>query len=260
MFSFEREMMMKKLEAILMLVCVVGLFATVDTACAEVIAFWQFENGALTTDSSGNGHTLTSAGDPASVAGGQGGSTNCVALDGNDALYTSSNLDLSSYDWIRVSWYMKITTADVDIIYEHSSNFSSNAGGIVGSTNENSNGMGQAGVKSTTGWNVDTYAHATDDTWEYFEVEYDIRAGTAAADIVIVKEPGGSGLPGNQGTDTVPFLNDVFYLGARAGNSLYFTGNIDQFKIESIPEPGTVVLLLSGVLGLIALRVFLRRK
>ncbi|MCD4825097.1 MAG: PEP-CTERM sorting domain-containing protein [Phycisphaerae bacterium] len=248
---------MNKLTAILMSVAMAGLLSTAGTAGADVIAFWEFESGALTTDSSGNGNTLATTGDPTSVAdkAAAAGGTNSVALDGSDAL--SVSLDLSSYDYIRVSWYMKTGSTSVSTIYEHSSDYGANNGGITSWVNDGGAGTGMAGVRTSTGFNVDNYSHATDSTWEYFEVEYDIRTGTGTADIVDVITPGGTASAGHQASNTVPFLNDTFYIGARGASNYFLTGNIDQFKIESVPEPATMALLGMGGIGLLIRR---RRK
>jgi len=53
-------------------------------------AYYKFENGALTTDSSGNSHTLTAISDPADTAGKFGGA---VDLDGNDAYSHADHAD-----------------------------------------------------------------------------------------------------------------------------------------------------------------------
>jgi len=50
---------------------------------ANLKAYYRFESGALTTDSSGEGHTLTAISDPAESPSGKFGGA--VYLDGNDA-------------------------------------------------------------------------------------------------------------------------------------------------------------------------------
>ena len=245
---------MNKLTAILMSVAMAGLLSTAGTAGAEVIAHWRFgDDTDIYTDSSGNGHTLQSWTGyvPASVADvgdSTGGNTYSALFNGDDdVMGTVSNLDLSSYDYIRVSWWMKVTDENCGVIYEQSVNYGSNDGAIASFANATA-GNGQAGVKTDAGFNTDNYTHATDGTWQYFEVEYDIRTGTAAADIVVVNP---AGTAGSQAIDTVPFLNDALYIGCRAsghpGNGLGFKGNIDELKIEAIPEPATMTLLLLGL-------------
>lgn len=58
---------------------------------AEAKFYYRFESGALTTDSSGRGHTLTAISDPASVSGLYGGA---VELDANDAFSIVDHADL----------------------------------------------------------------------------------------------------------------------------------------------------------------------
>lgn len=61
------------------------------TLLADAKAYWRFESGALTTDSSGRGHTLTAISDPAEVAGLYGGA---AEFDANDAYSIVDHADL----------------------------------------------------------------------------------------------------------------------------------------------------------------------
>jgi large repetitive protein len=74
---------------------------------ANLKAYYQFSVGALTTDSSGEGHTLTAISDPAEDASGKFGGA--VALDGNDAYSADDHADFkptgvfSVGGWVRTS-------------------------------------------------------------------------------------------------------------------------------------------------------------
>ena len=78
-----------------------------------VVASWQFEASDFLADSSGNGHTLI-AGEAGSmptastdVSGSAGGSGSAYFDGSNGWLKTPATLDLSSYDAIRISAWIK---------------------------------------------------------------------------------------------------------------------------------------------------------
>ena len=216
------------------------------------IAYWRFEPGPeFTLDSSGNNHTLTNFGASSStdVAGGAGGFSS-VSFDGTSSyMTTASNLDLSPYRRVRVSYWMKVEETGVGVVWEHSPNFINNPGGIVGDVNDGGIGNGKAGVWTTGGhYNLDNYPHAANPgAWQQVTVEFN-RDGVAP-DITKVFVNGklvGRGTTANY-TDTVPFLNDIFYLGRRgAVTNAFFQGKVDELKIEEFAPQPLKVFLLAG--------------
>lgn len=76
-------------------------------------AYYRFESGALTTDSSGNGHTLTAISDPAETSGKFGGG---VALDSNDAYSHADNADLKPTGTFTIGAWIKTTQSSVGVI------------------------------------------------------------------------------------------------------------------------------------------------
>jgi hypothetical protein len=73
-------------------------------------AYYRFESGALTTDSSGENHTLTAISDPAEGTGKFGGA---VDLDGNDAYSAADHADFKPTGNFTVGAWVK-TTGDAD--------------------------------------------------------------------------------------------------------------------------------------------------
>lgn len=81
---------------------------TISPAYANLKAYYRFESGALTTDSSGNSHTLTDISDPAEDASGKFGGA--VALDGNDAYSATGHADLKPTGNYTVGVWVKTST------------------------------------------------------------------------------------------------------------------------------------------------------
>lgn len=235
-----------------------AVLAGLASAHAGYIADWEFAEGSnFLADSSGNGHTLSQTYGATSV-----GSTGGVAtFDGSQTLAT--NVDLTSYKKIRVSWGISVQSTGFGMVY--SQNLYSAAGGIAADVNEFAVGTGMAGLTPTdgawigggAGYNLDTYSNSTNSTLENFSVEYDLTAATAADAIKIFKgiTPVGTDLM----TSNVPtsFTSGLFEIGlglnatGTHGNT-GFVGQLDYMRIESVPEPSTIMLTVAGMLGLLA--------
>jgi hypothetical protein len=71
---------------------------------ATLKAYYRFTSGALTTDSSGNGHTLTAISDPAETTGVFAGG---VDLDGNDGYSATDHADFKPTGAFSVSAWVK---------------------------------------------------------------------------------------------------------------------------------------------------------
>jgi hypothetical protein len=79
-------------------------------------AYFRFESGALTTDSSGEGHTLTAISDPAEDASGKFGGA--VALDGDDAYSATDHADFKPTGVFSVGGWVKTSyTSDDQFIF-----------------------------------------------------------------------------------------------------------------------------------------------
>jgi len=82
-------------------------------------AYYRFESGALTTDSSGNSHTLTAISDPAETTGKFGGG---VDLDGNDAYSATDHADFKPTGNFSIGGWIKTSTANTIIFSSYSQN------------------------------------------------------------------------------------------------------------------------------------------
>ena len=72
-----------------------------------------------------------------------------------------------------------------------------------------------------------------------------------ASPVNVLEVTGGIDNANAPATGTV-FRNDIFFIGARGqGPSFNFNGNIDELRIEAIPEPSTFVLV--STIGVIAI-------
>lgn len=72
-------------------------------------AYYRFESGALTTDSSGESHTLTAISDPAEDASGKFGGA--VAFDGNDAYSATDHADFKPTGNFTIGAWVKTSTS-----------------------------------------------------------------------------------------------------------------------------------------------------
>ena len=215
---------------------------------ADVIAYWRFEpddpgtpQNEFLLDSSGNHQSLTNNGvhsipDIADASGGDGS----AGFDGYSFFNTVDTLDLSPYRTLRISWYQQVIGPETGMIWEHSPNFINNPGAIVCDVYEGkygATGRGLAGVWTGTAHNLDGYPHAHDMTWEQMAVEINLDA-IRPENIVRVFRNGELVLDGGSNAyDVVPFINDVFYIGARGSGAnnepdAHFIGMIDELKIE----------------------------
>ena len=149
---------------------------------------------------------------------------------------------------------------ETGMIWEHSPNFINNPGAIVCDVYEGkygTTGRGLAGVWTGTAHNLDGYPHAHDMSWEAMAVEINLDA-IRPENIVRVYRNGELVVDGGtNATDVVPFINDVFFIGARGSgeNDLpdaHFIGMIDELKIEDtvvsqpVPTDLSKVYIISG--------------
>lgn len=95
---------------------------------ATLKAYYRFEDDALTTDSSGEGHTLTAISDPAEDASGKFGGA--VALDGNDAYSYTDHSDFKPTGNFTIGMWVKSTSTTTNGILFQSWSQNSNLAGI----------------------------------------------------------------------------------------------------------------------------------
>jgi hypothetical protein len=221
------------------------------SASSGPIAYWRFEPGAETVDSSGNGNTLTNSGAVSSsdVAAGSG-SGGSISFNGTSAsMRTTNTLDLSPYRHLGFTFWMKVEGTSPGIVFEQNTNFLNRPGAVVFDVNDGipSTTTGKAGVStSSPHFNLDDYSHApSPGQWQKVDVRFNRDA--VAPDITKVYIDGKLASKANQlYADTVSFINDTLYLGARAGASSRFKGKLDEMKIEELPPQPLKVFILAG--------------
>ncbi|MFA5203779.1 MAG: PEP-CTERM sorting domain-containing protein [Lentisphaeria bacterium] len=224
----------------------VGLLLAGLTARADIIADWQFTEGNFLADSSpSGGHTLMKIG----TVGDTGG---VATFSAAGLLATTTNLDLTGYNKIRISWTWLVQNDNLGFLVDHGWN---NAGGILLDANEAGAGLGRAGIRpSDLGWVVDEYVHAhgaENTTWENFAVEFDLTAATANEAVQVFKNGSPTGYPVSFGSIPSVFANSLLQIGGSTNNGttyngLGMVGQLDRLTIESIPEPGMIALLATS--------------
>ena len=253
----------------------VGVLASVvvavgfaSTAQADIIAQYKFEQGAnFLTDSSGHGHNLVQGSDVAVMhavwAAGPGG-IDTAFFNAYASLATATALDLSSYRRLRVSWSMNngnwLDTGN-EVVFEHGWGAGGGAG-IGAFVNSSALGVGSAGIVDypTGQYVVDSYTHPTYGStgWADFAVEINLDGSTRADELKVFKngvDVGGTVFSGAlpPAFSAVAKFSLGAYAGAVLGNGDVYYGNIANMTISGeVPEPGTIVLLTTGLVGLLA--------
>lgn len=115
-------------------------------------AYYRFSAGTLTTDDSGNSHTLSAISDPAEDASGK--YAGAVALDGNDAYSATDGADFKPTTAFTVSAWVKTTTADYQEIFQ-SYSLNTNVAGFYMELNDTGHLAAVSGKNSGTTPNTD---------------------------------------------------------------------------------------------------------
>lgn len=233
--------------------------ACASTAHATVIASWQFDGANFLADSSGNGHTLVNTGDTANGGAVQSSDaavgSGSALFNGTAIMKTIDSIDLTPYEKVSVSWWMKATgigSGGIGLVYEQSPNYNDYTGAFITYLN-GANNPASAYLRCPNRYNGKDFSHPYG-AWTHIQVDYDLTAkGDDAVKTYVDGVKVGTTFDGND--PPVSFANQTFYLGAIPTVSVCgFKGYIDNFAIEgtAIPEPGTFSLVTIGLLGLLA--------
>ena len=227
-----------------------------DASSGDLLGEWLFEDDAFLSDTSGNGNDLAISGTYTGVASSTdvmtGFSGTCASFDGS-GMMAVGELDLSEYDSITLKYRVKNETDDIlGIFLEHTANAYANVGGFVCTVQE-VDGSGAAGVQLSPGAKTDRNieaTHVTQGDWIEYEITIDQTAENYEDVVTVIKngalQPNDTPIEDRRGVLTqpespMPYPNDLFYLGARAGSILNFIGYIDEMTLtafEESTEPG----------------------
>jgi autotransporter-associated beta strand protein len=230
-----------------MLVDVVASLAVatslVSTAQAAVIADWQFNDGALLVDSSGNGHDLVVS------AGGTVGNTGGNAVFSKAGwLQTAGNLNLLGYRSITVSYGMNCTASpsEYPFMYEQNTPFFNNPGSIVNYWQPGTDGAwaGYSWIQNGAiiNYNISGYTATANETADWVVAyDLDLNNGTTASPITTVYKNGtqvSTLLSTNSLDNPCVFATGIFNIGGRADGTYQMAGTMSYFRIEgTAPEP-----------------------
>ncbi len=209
---------------------------TVIPADAGVIAYWRFEPGSITADSSGNGHTLTNNGAVSSPDVPPGGGSGSAYFNGTSAsMQTAATLDLTPYKHISISWWQKVQTSNLAVLWEHSENYNSYPGGLIADVNESGYSPAYVATRGSASSMMDTFPY-TSDKWEHITAQINLGLPSGNTHEVVKVYKDGVLVGTDKLTAGAPasFINSVFYLGARAGTANRFKGYFDEFMISTV--------------------------
>lgn len=211
-------------------------------------AYYRFESGALTTDSSGQNHTLTAISDPAEGTGKFGGG---VDLDGNDAYSAVDHADLKPTGAFTVgAWVKTSTTGTTMDLFDSFSQNTNLAGFRLYITSGNTVRLLSAKNSGTTPNTdyafVDSIQTVTDNVWHFIVATWDTAIMRIFVDGVSQATTSWSNAP-------VYAATNYPRIGCRntAGtNDLFFTGSLDDVFL--INGTALTVAQVSTMYGAIA--------
>lgn len=184
---------------------------------ANLKALYEFESGALTTDSSGNGKTLTNNNTATEGTGKYGGG---AVFNGTDeSLTIAEDFGIGTTNWTLSVWAKPSSSSQV--------------GGVVALGNGGSNGFSiyQGNGSGSAGNKIDGHLHGV--VWLPSGVDW---TGTDFNHVVMTRDTTTTriyvnGVHRNSTTATPGAPNDVFEIGKM--NTGYWAGSIDEVAIFS---------------------------
>jgi hypothetical protein len=251
---------MKECRCVLwLMVAAAAVWSQAEQGQAGLIAYWRFEPGAaFTADSSGNGNTLTNnratqSTDTPPYVGGSGSAYFDGSSGSNAFMQTAANLNLSPYKHVAISWWQKVDTSSVAIVWEHSANYNSYDGGILNAVNEAGLTPQYVAVRrnvSPVGVTMDTFPY-TSGQWEHFTAVINLGLPAGNTHEVLKVYKNGVLVSSDKLTSGVPaaLRNDILYFGARSSGAAPFKGWIDEMSIADLPIYVNVVANHPNLVG-----------
>jgi hypothetical protein len=192
-------------------------------------------SGTTWFDISGNNNHVT-------LYNGAAYSNGIITLDGtNDYISSVNNLDLSNTNAVTILFYIKATTygTAVKILYELSTNFNSRADSFVAAFSDDSVGQNfeiLASVKGNVNYSIASYNKTmlNDLMWHQHVIQHDTSQTTTEVLMYGNGQPGPivqNPVTGYNGNNTNNFGNQPFYIGSRAGTSLFAPMSIGSIQI-----------------------------
>lgn len=162
-----------------------------------------------------------------------------LTFDGtNDYAASNNNLNLSIYDYVIVDVFVKPNVTSSGMVFEHTTNWNTQAGGFGLSINSNGNtsqfelhhtnhNIGGVFARNyiisgSLNWNnhINQFSKISDSTG---------RLTYGNSNLLSFSSVGG--FPTGTTTSVSSFANAIWYIGSRAGTTAYFNGSIGSLKI-----------------------------
>ncbi len=223
--------------------------ATAFTALAadegEVVAYWTFDQGdGFLVDSSGKGNDLEQNGTVTSITTAKVGDGS-AQFTAAGVLGTIEAFDLSPYKEVTLSWYMQLGNTNPSILWELTPAYTGFPGAFVCATRSSTvpEGNGYVSQEYTgagyeEGYALDYFPTSVTTEWKQYSAHINLEAAEKSGRVEIYQD--GVLISTDQwlGDDPDPPLSfpgtEKFFIGARFGKVIPYTGLIDDFKIEGV--------------------------
>ena len=201
------------------------------------------------TDYSASGISMVAGGtsnQPIFALSGRKAGEYCAVFNGSQSIKTTTNLPINS-DKVTVAFWIKTTQTGVSAIVEMSPNTNSNNTFSAYMNDAVANSIQFNSRKELS--NQSARTRANNGTWKHFVAVID-RSQNGSNEILIYEN--GSLVTftkPNSTDDNGSFVNNILFIGQRAGSSLGFNGSLSLLKIYNYPfTPSEVSTLYNSEL------------
>lgn len=215
---------------------------TVNVSRGYQILILPFQNSF--SDSGEIGMTMVAGGtsnQPTFALSGRKAGEYCAVFNGSQSIKTTANLPINS-DKVTVAFWMKTSQTTLGMITELSTHASSN-NAFYATLNETATGISSIDSASN-GINAKSAAFAINNgNWHHVVVVIDRnQSATNTIKIYINDSLKSTTVMYGLNVNTVGnFLNDILYIGQRAGSAFGFNGSLTRLKIYNYPFTATEV-------------------